>query len=333
MFFRTFFFFLLGGVKSQESPKHHGPLTLSWRRKIRGMDSDVNAPRKHWPMEALRRSGGIQGFWCFFWGSSFLGLGGLIVGGDVLRGCRPFFFPGAVFNLCFFGGGILMFWVVLFFSVCIFELQSLPVSWLIFGKNVPRPGKATSDYSDMWGGGVLSAEETCAVCVGSLKRCRLIHPLTWLAANCCWVLCIQESVGLRGPRKGGSVECPRCFFFKGGSGKRVVIFKQLLWAGLMRKTVRHVTKAPLTWFNSMTPQAKAQFVVGYCPFKWIDLRNDTWFPADFGRVEGRITILTFQKKILMNIGCCVFSDAFFWWSNHFRRTFLAPEGLHIIDIV
>ena len=52
-----------------------------------------------------------------------------------------------------------------------------------------------------------------------------------------------------GAQKGGKCGMPAFFFFsffKGGSGKRVMIFKQLLWAGLMRKTVRNVTKTPLT---------------------------------------------------------------------------------------
>ena len=67
-----------------------------------------------------------------------------------------------------------MFWVVLFFSICILSFKAY--CKLVDEESASRPAKAT--VTTVTWGGVLSAEETCAVCVGPSKRCRLIHPLT-----------------------------------------------------------------------------------------------------------------------------------------------------------
>lgn len=105
-----------------------------------------------------------------------------------------------------------MFWVVLFFSVCIFELQSLPVSWLIFGKNVPRPGKATSDYSDMWGGGFVGRRDMCCLC-RTFEEMQADSPIDLISRELLLSSLHPGVSCFEGAQKGGKCGMPALFFF------------------------------------------------------------------------------------------------------------------------
>lgn len=211
MFFRTFFFFVGGGQISRiTQTSWTADPQLTPKNKGHGLRCQCST-------EALA-DGSLKKVWgdsrvlVFFLRKLLSWFGGVNCWGWCSARMSPLFFSRSRFQSLFFWGGILMFWVVLFFSVCIFELQSLPVSWLIFGKNVPRPGKATSDYSDMWGGGFVGRRDMCCLC-RTFEEMQADSPIDLISRELLLSSLHPGVSCFEGAQKGGKCGMPALFFF------------------------------------------------------------------------------------------------------------------------
>ena len=146
----------------------------------------------------------------FFWRKLISWFGGLLVGGDVLRGCLPFFFPGAVFNLFFLGDLDVLGSSVFLRSVSL-SFKARPVSWFMRNKMSPRPAKATVTTVTL-GGFSTGRRDMCCLC-RTFEEMQADSPIDLISRELLLSSLHPGVSCFEGAQKRGKCGMPASFFF------------------------------------------------------------------------------------------------------------------------